>query len=120
MDLRKFSIFVGVGIASAVIDIGVMQLLIRADLNYVVATTLGFFAGLIANFFLHTHVTFRKKYSHSAFARFICVVSINYLLTLLAVSIFQITLDAPLIGKFVSLPLVAINGFFLSKKWVYR
>jgi len=47
-------------------------------------------------------------------------VLINYLLTIAMVffsfSIFQ----NALIGKIISLPFVAINGFYLSKRWVFR
>lgn len=120
MDLRRFSIFIVVGIACAVIDIGLMQLLIWIGVHYLVAATLGFVAGLIANFLLHTHITFGKKYSHGALVRYMSVVLANYLLTLFTVSLFQMSLNMPLLGKLLSLPLVAINGFLLSKHWVYR
>ncbi|MCL2657707.1 MAG: GtrA family protein [Betaproteobacteria bacterium] len=120
MVSRQFSIFVMMGIACAVIDIGVMQLLIWAGMYYLVATTVGFATGLIANFLLHTHITFSKSYSHGALMRFMAVVLLNYVLTLLTVSLFHMWLNMTLLGKLLSLPLVAVNGFLLSKHWVYR
>lgn len=120
MISRQFAIFVGVGIACAVIDIGLMQLLTWAGMHYMLATTLGFAAGLAMNFMLHTRITFQATYSHRALVRFAAVVATNYLLTLLTVTLFHAWLDMPLLGKVVSLPLVAANGFLLSKYWVYR
>lgn len=120
MISRRFSIFIAVGITCAAIDIGLMQTLIWGGVNYLIATTLGFMVGLIANFLLHTHVTFNATYSHAALARFLVVVATNYLITLLTVYFFHISIDMALIGKILSLPLVAANGFLLSKHWVYK
>lgn len=120
MAMRQFAVFVGVGITCAAIDIGLMQLLTWGGLHYIAATTLGFAAGLVVNFLLHTRITFNTGYSHGTLVRFMVVVLINYLLTLLTVSLFHASLDMALLGKVVSLPLVAVNGFLLSKYWVYR
>ncbi len=117
---QRFLVYVIVGISCALIDIGLMQLLISFDINYLLAATCGFSAGLLLNFLLHTRVTFKASYSHNAFLRYMIVVLVNYLLTLVTVSLFQVSLDMPLLGKILSLPLVAINGFFLIKNWVYR
>lgn len=120
MVARQFAIFIGVGITCAVIDIGLMQLLTMLGVHYMVAATVGFAAGLIVNFLLHTRVTFRAGYSHGMLVRFMTVVLINYLLTILTVSLFHAWLDMAVLGKVASLPLVAVNGFLLSKHWVYR
>lgn len=117
---RRFLVYVAVGISCAALDIGLMKLLISLGINYLLAATFGFLAGLILNFLLHTRVTFRAQYSHYAFVRYMVVVLANYILTLLTISLFQVSLDMPLLGKVVSLPLVAVNGFFLIKNWVYR
>ena len=97
-----------------------MQLLIWFGVYYLVATTLGFFVGLVANFLLHTHITFVADYSHGVLARFVSVVLINYCITLSMVYLFQMVVNLPLLGKLISLPLVAFNGFLLSKNWVYK
>lgn len=120
MISRQFIVFVGVGLACAAIDIGLMQTLTWAGMHYMLATTLGFGAGLAVNFLLHTRITFSASYSHGTLLRFMAVVLANYLLTLLTVSLFHAWLDMALLGKVVSLPLVAVNGFLLSKHWVYR
>ncbi len=120
MISRQFAVFVAVGLSCAAIDIGLMQLLTWAGVHYMLATTLGFAAGLGVNFLLHTRITFSASYSHGALMRFMVVVLANYLLTLLTVALFHSWLDMALLGKVVSLPLVAANGFLLSKHWVYR
>lgn len=120
MVTRQFALFIGVGITCAIIDIGLMQLLTSIGVHYLIATTAGFSAGLAVNFLLHTRITFNTVYSHRALMRYMVVVLANYLLTLLTVSLFHAWLDMALLGKVLSLPLVAINGFLLSKHWVYK
>jgi len=117
---RQFSVFICVGIVCAVIDVGLMQALIVAGTPVFVATTAGFLAGLGLNFLLHTRVTFRASYSHAALAKFMLIVMLNYLLTLLCVGLSAAWLSNALIGKLLSLPLVAANGFLLSRHWVFR
>lgn len=119
-DARRFSIYVSVGVLCATIDIGMMHLLLRLGIHYLAAATTGFFTGFVVNFVLHTRVTFGAYYSHRALARFSAVVVLNYILSVLIVFAFQELWLMPLLGKLVSLPLVAVNGFLLSKHWVYR
>ncbi len=120
MISRRFLKFIVVGVFCALIDIGLMRLFIWLNLHYLLAASLGFFVGLVANFLMHTHVTFGAKYSHGTLARFISVVLINYFLTMLMVYLSQVVLNMPILGKLISLPLVAGNGFILSKNWVYK
>lgn len=117
---RQFSVFVGVGIVCAVIDVGLMQMLVAIGAPVFSATTAGFLAGLGLNFLLHTRVTFRASYTHAALAKFMLIVLLNYLLTLFCVGLSANWLGNALIGKLLSLPLVAANGFLLSRHWVYR
>ena len=119
-DARRFVLYVSVGVLCAIIDIGLMHLLLRLGIHYLAAATAGFFTGFVVNFALHTRVTFRSSYSHGALARFSAVVVLNYILSVLIVFAFQKLWLMPLLGKLVSLPLVAVNGFLLSKHWVYR
>ena len=117
---RQFVTFVGVGIACAVVDIGLMLLLIFAGLHHSIAATFGFTAGLVLNFALHTKVTFSSKYSHKILAKFIALVVINYLLTMALVGISFGLLSSALVGKVISLPIVALNSFLLGKYWIYK
>lgn len=120
MISRRFLLFIAIGISCTLIDVGLMQLLIWFGVYYLYAATSGFFLGLMVNFLLHTHVTFSASYSHITLMRFASVVLLNYFVTLLIIYLFQTFLDLPLLGKLISLPFVAINGYLLSKNWVYK
>lgn len=120
MPFRQFSVFIGVGAFCAVIDVGLMQLLILSGAHHVLAATAGFLAGLGANFALHTRITFRSNFTNIIFVKFVAVVLVNYLVTIVFVSASFEIFGSALAGKIVSLPLVAVNGFLLSRHWIYR
>lgn len=119
-DTRRFVIYVSVGVLCAVIDVGLMHLLLHFDVHYIAATTAGFFTGFVVNFILHTRITFGASYSHGVLMRFSTVVALNYFLSVLIVFVSQKLWLMPVLGKLVSLPLVAINGFLLSRYWVFK
>lgn len=118
--MNQFVVFILVGVTCAVIDVGLMKLLSMLGLHYMIAASVGFATGLAANFALHTRLTFKASYSHVTLLRFMGVVLVNYLITLFCVTLFHYWLDMPVLGKVISLPLVAVNGFLLSKHWVYK
>ena len=51
MIARQFIVYIVVGIVSALIDVGLMQLLLFFGIHYLVAATFGFAVGLLVNFF---------------------------------------------------------------------
>jgi putative flippase GtrA len=117
---RQFATFIAGGLLCALVDIGVMQLLLRAGAHFTGATTAGFLAGLLVNYAFHSRVTFDAAASTSSFARYLCVVGLNYLLTMGCVSLAVAQAGMPLAGKIVSLPLVSVSGYLLSKFWIFR
>lgn len=117
---RQFAVFVTGGLLCALVDIGIMQALIAGGLHYASATTAGFAAGLLVNYTFHSRVTFEQAATPFSFIRFMCVVGINYLLTMASVALSVALIDQPLAGKIVALPLVALNGFLLSKYWIFK
>lgn len=136
---RQFLVFIGGGLLSSALDIAVLQCLLRADVGVSVAaaTTSGFLAGLLLNYGFHARVTFGALHGsarQARFLRFLCVVGLNYLLTLACVGLALALATtvaagtgghvseagAALAGKLVSLPVVACNGFLLSKYWIFR
>jgi putative flippase GtrA len=117
---RQFGTFIAGGLLCALVDIGVMQLLLRAGAHFTGATTAGFLAGLLINYAFHSRVTFGAAASTSSFARYLCVVGLNYLLTMGCVSLAVALAGMALLGKIVSLPLVSVNGYLLSKFWIFR
>ena len=122
---RQFLIYLGGGLLSAAIDIGIMQLLIRGGCAYQLATTGGFASGLLFNYLFHLRLTFGAPASSSSFARYLCVVGLNYGVTMACVALAVLLLPAAeatraLAGKLASLPLVAFNGFLLGKYWIFK
>ena len=117
---RQFLVYVGVGFATAFVDIGAMQVFIWLGFHYRVAVTVGFVFGLIFNYVSHERITFRARRSLGTMARFAVVVLMNYALTLLCVQLSVTLVGSVLTGKIASLPLVAVNGFLWGRYWVFR
>jgi putative flippase GtrA len=118
--LRQFGVFVAGGLLCAGVDIGLMQLLIEGGTHHTAAASAGFVAGLLVNYAFHSRVTFEQAASKSSFARYLCVVGLNYVLTIACVALAVSLADNPLAGKILSLPLVAVNGYLLSRYWIFK
>ncbi len=117
---RQLVVFLAGGVLSAAVDIGVLQLLLHAGLHFASATTAGFLSGLLVNYAWHSRVTFDAAATPSSFARYLCVVVLNYLLTLGCVALAQALLGMPLAGKIASLPLISVNSYLLGKYWIFK
>jgi putative flippase GtrA len=117
---RQFLVFVAGGVLTAAIDIGLMRLALRQGAAPLPAATFGFLAGLAVNYAFHAQVTFARLARRDSLLRYLCVVAVNYGLTLLLVALAQALTGKPLAGKLISLPLVAANGYLLSKYWVFK
>lgn len=119
-NVVHFFVYVTGGVLSAALDIGLMQLLLWRGVGSITAASAGFAAGLMLNFVFHTNVTFKRAANPATVVRFMCVVGLNYLLTLALVAIAVHVADRALWGKLASLPIVAVNGYLLSKFWIYK
>jgi putative flippase GtrA len=117
---RQFATFVAGGLLCAGVDIGLMQLLISAGAHHTAAASAGFGAGLLVNYAFHSQVTFSAGASRSSFVRYLAVVGLNYLLTIACVALAVAVANNPLAGKILSLPLVAVNGYLLSRYWIFK
>lgn len=117
---RQFLVFIAVGLASALIDTALMQVLLMngAALWFAVAT--GFAAGLAVNYLSHARFTFGTATTWRNGTRFAAIVAFNYALTLGFVHAAQAWVGSPLAGKIVSLPFVALAGFSASRLWVFK
>jgi putative flippase GtrA len=118
--VRQFGIFIGVGLVCAAVDVASMYGLMRAGVSPLVSASGGFALGLCLNFLLHTRMTFKASASLLRLVRFLWVVALNYGMTLACVEAASVWFASPLLGKLVSLPVVALNGFFLSRQWVFK
>lgn len=117
---RQLLVFLAGGGASALIDVGLMQLLIANGINYVIATSAGFAAGLAFNYTFHATLTFQRAPTRYTFMRYLCVVGLNYLLTLACVSAAVALLGNPLPGKIVALCVVPASSYLLGKHWIFK
>jgi len=118
----RFGRFILVGLLCAGVDTAVVWLLDRNGATTGLAVTLGFAAGFVLNFLLHARFTFSMaRLELGQFARFIAVTAINYLITLAVVeALHELAGLDVVVAKVISLVPVAINGYFLSKVWVFR
>lgn len=117
---RQLLTYLGGGLASAAIDVGLMQALLLLGASLAAAVSLGFLAGLAFNFLFHARITFKRAAGGANLARYLAVVGANYLLTLLCVALSARLLEQPLPGKLIALGLVAVNGYLLGKHWIFR
>lgn len=117
---RQFLIFIAGGAICALLDIGAMQLLINYGGDPFIAATAGFCLGLIANFLFHAKLTFSSTTTLTSLSRFLSVVALNYVVTIAFIFLSLSFLENALLGKIASLPVIAINGFLLSRYWVFR
>ena len=120
LPLPQFFVFIAGGCLSALVDIGLMQLMIAGGMAPLAAASAGFLAGLAVNFAFHARVTFHSLATPATFTRYLCVVALNYLLTIGMVALALALVGSALAGKLASLPLVALNGYFLSKHWIFK
>ena len=101
-------------------DIGMMQALLLQGSHYTLAASAGFALGLVVNYAFHAKLTFRASGNAWSPLRYLCLVAVNYGLTLACVALAGQLLGGPMPGKLLSLPLVAVNGFLVGKYWIFR
>jgi putative flippase GtrA len=116
----QFLVYVSGGVLCALIDVGLMKWLLSTGVGPFAAATTGFLAGLVVNYCFHAKVTFKNVTSAATFLRYLCVVAVNYLITLAMVAASLHLLGMPLVGKILSLPVIAVNGYILSKLWIFK
>jgi putative flippase GtrA len=117
---RQVLMFLLVGGASALIDVGLMQLLLVAGASVVAATSAAFLAGLAFNFVCHARYTFSTSVNGRTVLRYLLVVALNYLLTLACVGAAVMLAGQPIAGKLMSLLLVPLNSYLLGKHWIFK
>ena len=119
-QLRHFAVFVGGGALSALVDIGLLQVLLLAGVVTPLAVTSGFLAGLVVNYIFHQNVTFKARASLPTILRFMVLVLLNYGITLGFVHAAELLGFGVIAGKLASLPVVVANGFLLGKYWIFK
>lgn len=117
----KFLLYLAGGVASALVDIGIMQWLIGTSVAPLLAASVGFVAGLCVNYLFHSRLTFKNAARRNgSLPRYLSVVALNYLITLGLIAASLALFDQALPGKLLSLPLIAVNGYLLGKHWIFK
>ena len=117
---QQFIVFCVVGIISAIIDVASLMELVQLGVPPFFAVTIAFFFGLVVNLWLHSHLTFQTRVNTQNAVRFLMVIVMNYVFTVGFVFLFEQLGLSYLIGKILSLPLVAIHGFLWGRLWVFK
>lgn len=117
---QRFLIYLAGGALSAAIDIGIFQALLMVGANLVVATSTGFFISLVVNYLFHAKFTFTTTARTASFGKYLVVVAFNYGIALGMVTLGASLLASPLTGKILSLPVIAVIGFFAGKYWIFK
>lgn len=117
---RQFFIYVAIGVISALVDIGILQISFFTIGGLFLPTALSYVSGLIVNFALHNIFTFKTSISFHRAVKYLTVVAVNYWIAFVFVYLSTIYFNNVLYGKVLSLPLIAVVGFILSKKWIYK
>lgn len=116
---KRFVIYLLVGAFSAAVDLGVFQWLMYLGYSVNVALFFSFVSGFCVNYIGHASFTFKVKFSCLSFIKYLFVVVLNYLLAFCVVWFCIFIWNSPFFGKLVSLPLVALSGYHLGKRWIF-
>lgn len=119
---KQFIIFLFVGGSSALVDIGSLYLFSKIILwNNELSISLAFILGLVFNYFSHTYFTFQNKASVGNLMKYLILVLLNYINTILLIYLLTELLDIDIIvAKVITLPIIAVTTFVISKIWVYK
>jgi len=120
-DLFQVVNFCLAGLVSTVFTLAVIYSLMFFGSGLVAANFTGYMLGIVLNFFLNSHLTFKKKVSIRLFYRFILVCLIAYVINLLGVLLVVAWLpksaySAQLVGMFLY---TAVN-FLLNRFWAMK
>lgn len=116
---RQLLVYVGVGLLTAILDVGTLQGLRLLGWSTTTAVTIAFVLALAFNYICHQRYTFAAVHSLPVLLRFLALVGLNYLLTLGCVWLGERLVASVLIGKLASMPLVTLTGFVVGKYWVF-
>ncbi len=115
-------IFLFIGVTSAIIDVGSLYILKKFfSLGDIIAISIAFLLGLIFNYICNTYLTFKSRISKERFIRYLILVIINYLITLFLINILiELFTVNIILAKIISLPIIVVISYSVSKSWVYK
>lgn len=118
----RIIVFFFVGLASAIIDVGVLYILKKIFLfTDFFSISIAFLSGLVFNYLCNTYLTFKSEASKASFIKYLMLVALNYLITLFLINTLVDFFSVGIIlAKIISLPIIAIVSYSVSKIWVYK
>lgn len=117
---RQFIVFCFVCVISVSVDLVTLLELVQLEVPPLIAVTISFIAGMLVYIWFHANLTFKTTLNTDRVVRFLMILCINYLVTLTAVLFLEIQGFSHLLGKLISLPLIAIHGFLWSRLWIFK
>ncbi|SKB06483.1 GtrA family protein [Aeromicrobium choanae] len=111
-----------VGLLSYLIDVGILAAAWHLlDLPLWLATSLGFWTSFVANFLLSRHWTFEssRQPSGGQLARYVSLVAVNYVVTLVAVTVLHEAGLKVIVARTVVLALLTATTYLLYRRWVF-
>ncbi|EHK89647.1 GtrA family protein [Aggregatibacter actinomycetemcomitans] len=122
MKIWQLAKFFSVGGISALVDIGCLYLFSKILLwNNELSISLAFILGLVFNYFSHTYFTFQEKANVGNLVKYLILVLLNYINTIVLMYFLTELLHIDIIvAKVITLPFIAVNTFVISKVWVYK
>jgi putative flippase GtrA len=114
--------FNAVGLAGVAVQLGVLQLLVKSGVHYLVATALAVEAAVLHNYFWHTRFTWPDRRGSGSIWRFHLANGLISLLGNLALmKMFTGWLGWPVLpANLLSITITSLLNFFAGDRWVFQ
>lgn len=114
---KRFLIFGFWGVINAILAYGVYALLLRLNINYLIAGTLSFIFGASFGYFVNSKYTFKRDISHHLYVKYILIYVISYFLNIaLLYGFVDICHVNSYLAPMFCMAIMAIVNYFLVKK----
>jgi len=115
--------FILVGFITAIIYFSIFSIIWKLlGINYKISVSIAYIITMLFHFTMNKKVTFKNHSTtiNSQILRYIAMVSVNYLLTIVIVHIFvEILKTNPYTGIFFAVGGTVLSGYFLARFWVF-
>jgi putative flippase GtrA len=118
--VRQFALFVIVGGASALIDLGLFELIHWLGVVAAFASGCSFLASTLVNYWANRQFVFNNRFTWGNLVRYFTLVAANLVVSMLLVFAgTQLGVDATL-AKLASMCVIVVVNYFLSRRWVFQ
>lgn len=122
---REFVKFGMVGVAGAIVDLGLLNLLhLRAGLNIYAATAVAFVAAVLVVYTLNNFWTYRRlglKFTASNLLKYAAISTVGLGITELIIELLSVRNDLNFnFAKIIAIGIVFFWNFFANRAWTFR